>query len=436
MLRIGFFSLLCLVGCDLSNNSVVEQTVQIHKCAEYKPPSSFEFYIWDVIGPRDPCYVGEVDALKAFLAQNPSPEDQLDISGNIGILYAEMGQDLIAQSWLAYETDTIKSGNLIDDSKVFPDGRFALAQGFLQNHFSKHQLIILNEDHSKPQHRDFAQKLLPDLWKAGFRYIAVEAFNPDPTKFERTIINGAPTFDTGYYLRDPAFSRFIREAKSLGFNLIPYEVYAPINGSEKEYGDNYHSYRETSQAVNIYNRTFKKDPNARVFVYAGFSHLLEGKKHDLKQDKKPKWMAEYLSELSGLNPLTIDQTSSPIDTLNLQSKKVEGITNNTEPLILLDDNDEANSDIGPYAGNVDVVVVHQKSSYINGRPNWIKSNNTQSEIHVKPPQSGLLQIIIKGDTPNAVPFDQVLVKQGSKTRMLTPKGKSFQVRLIPWDYAE
>ena len=146
------------------------------------------------------------------------------------------------------------------------------------------KVLMLNEMHWNPKDRIFATKLLQPLKENGYHYLAVEALSLDfvadlnKRKF--------PTKNTGYYTREPFFGLFIRKAIEMGFKLVAYDEFGTEN-------------REKIQAENL-NKIFIEDPNAKVFVYAGIDHILEN-------NSKNKRMAEHFKELSGINPLTIDQ---------------------------------------------------------------------------------------------------------------------------------
>ena len=60
--------------------------------------------------------------------------------------------------------------------------------------------------------------------------------------------------------------------------------------------------RDSIQAVNIF-KTIRMDSSAKIFVYAGYGHIAE--KGDA--DYVPMGMA--FKKISGIDPLTIDQTS-------------------------------------------------------------------------------------------------------------------------------
>jgi hypothetical protein len=147
----------------------------------------------------------------------------------------------------------------------------------------EHQVIMLNEDHYYPKHRLFAMELLEILKANGYNYLSLEAFNTVSTEKELT-----PNYNNGIYTDEPYFAHFIRKAIALGFTVSGHENFD--KGMDREIG----------QAKNVI-KILEKDPKAKIFVYVGHGHLE-------KANTKDKRMAEYFKELSGINPITINQT--------------------------------------------------------------------------------------------------------------------------------
>ncbi|WP_103070835.1 hypothetical protein [Aquimarina sediminis] len=146
------------------------------------------------------------------------------------------------------------------------------------------KVVMLNENHWYPKHRIFATKLLKPLRSNGFKYLAIEAIN----KGKDSLVNQRyfPTRNTGYYTREPFFGIFIREAIKHGFVILRYDDFSTKN-------------REKTQAENL-KKIIDQYPDENIFIYAGIDHILE-------KDKKKKRMAEYFTELTNIDPLTIDQ---------------------------------------------------------------------------------------------------------------------------------
>jgi hypothetical protein len=151
------------------------------------------------------------------------------------------------------------------------------------------QVVMLNEDHYYPKHRLFAMELLETLKANGYNYLSLEGFNSVSSEKE-----SSPNYKNGIYTDEPYFAHFIRKAITLGFTVSGHENF------DKSVD------RELGQAKNII-KILDKDPNAKIFVYVGHGHLE-------KANTKDKRMAAYFKELSGINPITINQTVICADT--------------------------------------------------------------------------------------------------------------------------
>ncbi|WP_426663462.1 hypothetical protein [Rhodanobacter aciditrophus] len=152
------------------------------------------------------------------------------------------------------------------------------------------RIVMVNEAHHDAHTRQLTLELLPRLRALGFTYFAAEALGKnDPGLAKR----GYPVRKSGTeYLRDPMYGDILREAIRLGFTLVPYD--SALTGQA----------RETAQAETLYRKVFAKDPEARLFVHAGYAHI------DKTPGRLGEWhpMAMQLEALTGLVPLSIDQT--------------------------------------------------------------------------------------------------------------------------------
>jgi hypothetical protein len=184
-----------------------------------------------------------------------------------------------------YEKSTKEEYNSIVDD-------LAKAEGVYKNEsvFSKiaqiakdNSVIILNEDHYYPKHRFFTMELLEILKLNGYLDLSLEAFSPsDKSDF-------IPNNDNGTYTGEPYYAHFLRKAKAMGFKIHGHENF------DKSID------RELGQAKNIL-KILEINPKAKIFVYVGHSHIE-------KEYLNKKWMAQYLKELSGINPITINQVA-------------------------------------------------------------------------------------------------------------------------------
>jgi hypothetical protein len=153
------------------------------------------------------------------------------------------------------------------------------------------RLVLINEAHHDAHTRQLTLALLPRLRALGFNYFAAEALLD---KDDQLMQRGYPVKTSGTeYLREPSYGDIVRLAIKLGFKVVSYDV---DNGTTQE--------RELGQAENLNRKVFARDPNARLFVHAGYAHIDKAK----GRLGKTLPMAMQLQKLTGIAPLSIDQT--------------------------------------------------------------------------------------------------------------------------------
>ena len=152
-------------------------------------------------------------------------------------------------------------------------------------------IVMINEAHHDAHTRELTLEVLPRLRAMGFRYFAAEAVDDkDPGLMQR----GYPNESTGSeYLLEPLYGEIVRQAIKLGYIIVPYDVDTSSSGD-----------RDTIEAQTLYEKVFAKDPQAKLFVHAGYSHI-DKAAGNLGSDIKP--MAMQLKRLSGYDPLCVDQ---------------------------------------------------------------------------------------------------------------------------------
>jgi len=80
-------------------------------------------------------------------------------------------------------------------------------------------------------------------------------------------------------------------------------------------------------------------------------------------------------------------------------------------------------------GDVDITVWHRPETLRRGRPDWLAMNGYRRPRAIPAkllPREGrrLVQAFVAGESPDAVPMDQVLVTAGEKPPVfMLPKGK-------------
>jgi hypothetical protein len=156
---------------------------------------------------------------------------------------------------------------------------------------AQRHIVMVNESHHDAHTRELTLALLPRLRALGFRYFAAEALNAEDVDLMR---RGYPIDTSGSeYLLEPLYGEIIRQAIKLGYIIVPYDS---DTASLED--------RDTLQARTLYEKVFAKDPQAKLFVHAGYSHI-DKAAGNLGDDIKP--MAMQLKKLSDYDPLCVDQ---------------------------------------------------------------------------------------------------------------------------------
>jgi hypothetical protein len=277
------------------------------------------------------------------------------------------------------------------------------AERFISFIAQNYRVIMLNEAYNKPIHRAFAFSLLDDLYKKGFRYLAMEMLNPMPDH-ELTKLN----YKTGHYATEPVAGELIRQAIEMGFKLVAYED--PLAAEHTP------TQRDSIQAVNI-AAILKDDSDARIFVYAGYGHIAE---KSTTPDFVPMGMA--FKKQTGIDPLTIDQTDMTEESnfafgKAFYEKYIEKFPVTTPSIPL--DNDEPVNVTGSTL--YDLTVVHPKTDYRDGRPTWLALSGRRQPVYIKPKNKDafLVQAYYQYESIGSVPGQVVPADQ---TYFISGKG--------------
>lgn len=248
---------------------------------------------------------------------------------------------------------------------------------------NKQRVVMLNEAHHIPKHRLFGETLLKLLYDKGFKFLAVETLY-----WKDTNINNRKyaISSTGYYTREPYFSNFIRKAINMGYTIIPYEQKEKTRDINK---------REGNQSKNLIN-FIAKNPESKVFVYAGYSHIKE------KSDNNGiQWMAERFKNETKIDPFTINQT----ELKDFSNKKYS-------TLIDIEKTDDTLTN--KYKGMFDVVIINPK----NNKNLFKKLKRKEFDIsfskkYINNDNLFIIQAFIKSEYNSsgnkAIPFDQKIV---------------------------
>jgi hypothetical protein len=230
--------------------------------------------------------------------------------------------------------------------------------------------------------------------------------------------------DTGFYINDPMFAHLVRRVLQLGYRPLPHE-YVPPPEKVKAYRSASKAesiaLREQGQAENLARALAAAGPDEKFLVHVGYSHAAErpigpeGDQHE--------WMAARLARLTGINPLTVDQTDlseyhgSP-SVRAIYARLIPRLRD--RPKVFLKDGNAVA--IGPKGGATDLQVVHPPIRTVGGRPDWLQRTGRRgvpvpSELLPKEGRR-LVQAFGVGEPADAVPFDQVLVTAGGKAPLV------------------
>ncbi len=207
--------------------------------------------------------------------------------------YLSWYQTFIGDYTDASASFSIKQGLTTEDhSSPLAEGGFSAKPALqaIPELAKNYRAVFFNEAHNVPMTRTLTVQVLSELRKEGFNYFAAETLYQTDTRLQG---RGYPIKESGFYTEEPICAEMVRTALKLGFKVVAYEATSDATGDA----------REREQANNVYQEVFKKDPNAKLVLDAGYAHIqksggfLGGSS-----------MAEYLHKLSGIDALTVEQT--------------------------------------------------------------------------------------------------------------------------------
>lgn len=228
------------------------------------------------------------------------------------------------------------------------------AKEYIVEQARKYQVIIINEAHNYSSHRVFVTSLLKDLYNEGYTNLGIEALTNGDKRDTLLNTRKYAVLESGYYIKDPNFGKLVRTALKTGYHIFAYEQTGDLNGKE----------REIAQARNI-QKAMQQKPNEKFLIYCGFDHSMEG-----EHRKWEKAMAGRLKELTGIDPLTINQVKySERYNRNFNRPLLKALQINT-PSVLLDTNNKPLEYIKSN-GWSDIAILHPNTRYKKGRPLWL-----------------------------------------------------------------
>ncbi|HVM89854.1 MAG TPA: hypothetical protein VMT76_16830 [Puia sp.] len=279
-----------------------------------------------------------------------------------------------------------------------------------------YDVIMINESYNKPLHRAFIISLLDELYRKGFRYLAMETLNNYSKKAIRSL-----TEATGYLTSEPVGGELVRRATELGFTLVPYD---DTSSAEKL------NRRDSIQAANIF-KILLHDHSAKILVVGGYGHIAKK-----SPDKNYIPMGLAFKKLSGIDPLCIDQVNMCDEGEFPYGKALyEAYTDKfsiTVPSVAMIDGQALNitNDEG-----YDICVIHPRTIYRDNRPTWLTLNGRRQAVYIKPTVKNtfLVQAYYEYETKlsgpgQTIPADQSYIVSNKDSYLLyLQKGKYLVV---------
>jgi hypothetical protein len=285
--------------------------------------------------------------------------------------------------------------------------------GEIEGRARQTRIVIVNESHERSQHRGFVAEIARRLRPLGYDSLAIEtlsSFQPGtPERYLPTFLKqpNLPYFEDedGFYLSEAGFGRLGRQAKAFGYHLLAYE-FIPEEGATQGITEAQRiAAREEGQANNL--ASYLRDhPGAKLLVHVGYSHAAEVPRAGAK------WMAMRLKEKTGIDPLTISQTScrGGSDTLRLSAAPAD------QP-----------------SGSFDLLVDHPSARFARGRPEWrrLAGDRPVSIPGALRPARGWRVIEARpvGEPATSVPMDRIAIRPGEDIALMLPPGR-YRLRVI------
>ncbi|HET8942160.1 MAG TPA: hypothetical protein VFN13_09260 [Rudaea sp.] len=281
------------------------------------------------------------------------------------------------------------------------------------------RIVMVNEVHHDAQTRLLTLELLPRLRKLGFAYFAAEALNE---KDRQLNARGYPITGSGSYVREPVYGEIIRTAIQLGYHVVAYDT-TRVNATPAQ--------REQDQADHLRKRVFDKDPDARLFVHAGYAHVDERADYFYTAT-----MAMRLARDTGLNPLSVDQTILREMAPELEYPGYRTLLQRFAPqvpsVLMLHGSDHPWS-LEPMI--YDVSVLLPPTHLIHGRPGWLRLGGVRVPVAVDPgpspwPLPYVIQARHDGESPDAVPADRELITDRTTRPVLFLRLGTYRVDVL------
>lgn len=279
----------------------------------------------------------------------------------------------------------------------FDDLRPALPE--IREVAQSHTLVILNESHSRPQHRAFIGEVVEMLRADGFTHYAAETLSVEGAQQ----LEGPAKVGQGWYIQDPIFARMLERIRASGMVLVAYEE--TEEQRLKDEGatiEEIVAVREETQAQNLIDAVLGHAPETRMVIHVGYGHIEEYKTTDIAM------MVTRLKEKTGIDPFTIDLT---------YCGSVSGEPQIT-PLI--------NGRPAREFGGTDMAVRLKEATYTANRPDYRRTADTQDiavPAELRPAEGlAIIEARLMGQGDEVIPMDRLLLRPDEEIPLILPPG--------------
>lgn len=278
-----------------------------------------------------------------------------------------------------------------------------------------HEITIVNEAHHEPRHRVFTRMLLQGLYDRGYRHLGMETLAGYLPVDSLLHAGHYLALNQGYYTREPQFAAMVVDAVSIGYHVFGYEKAG--TGSPK--------LREIGQMRNIMAYR-ARHPEGKLLLHVGYSHALEGE----LGGRWEKAVAQRLADTTGLNPLTINQTSFR-EMSDVAQERFEYQNTPVSAPSVFESKEGTPWNFDNDVRWFDRYVFHPRTKYLHGRPDYVFAFNQLPVLvdfsNLDQPGPYLLQAYAaKDDMAKAVPHD-VIETSGEDGMALALKPGDYQL---------
>ncbi len=281
------------------------------------------------------------------------------------------------------------------------------------------RIVMVNEAHHAAQTRLLTLQLLPRLRKLGFNYFAAEALDENDHDLQA---RGYPVHNSGTYVREPIYADMIRKAIRLGYHVIAYDTTRKNSDP---------SQREQDQADHLRRRVFEVDPDARLFIHAGYAHV----------DKSADYfytdtLAMRLKRDTGYDPLSVDQTLLRELAPGREYAGYRTLVRRFDPhgpTVILMRNSGRPWSLEPDV--YDVSVLLPPTRWIDGRPDWLTLDGQRQPVAIENLRAGLsLPFLIEArhanESANAVAADRLLITSRETPAVMFLRPGVYRIDLL------